>query len=111
MKIKNWFFVLLLIVMTFWTLLAWGMSKLISALPAILSMAQNATQQKIPLLDLIPPNIRDTLQQTLLLLWQTFSDVLPGLTDWAGYLVWLTWMIGIVFLLIITCLIGKRRNN
>ncbi|HEY2451827.1 MAG TPA: hypothetical protein VGI71_04240 [Scandinavium sp.] len=110
MKLRSLFLVVMLIVMAVWTLLAWGMSELVSALPALLASAQNVTQQKIPLLDLIPKNMSDTLQQTLLLLWQTFSEVLPGLTDWAGYLVWLTWAVGIIFLLIVTCLVGKRRE-
>lgn len=101
---RGWSVVLLLAAMAFWTLLAWGVSSVLSWLPALTELAQSGSAQLAPqltgLLSLVPQALLDSWLPLLQQLGGWLAGSFPQLLTWAGYAVWLIWGLGMLALLL-----------
>ncbi|MGO4743348.1 hypothetical protein [Serratia quinivorans] len=102
---RGWSVVLLLAAMALWTLLAWGVSSVLSWLPALTELAQSGSAQLAPqltgLLSLVPQALLDSGLPLLQQLGGWLAGSFPQLLTWAGYAVWLIWGLGMLTLLVL----------
>ncbi|BEM69517.1 MULTISPECIES: hypothetical protein [Serratia] len=100
----GWTVALLLGAMALWTLLAWGVSGLLTWLPTLAEAAGNATLPVNGALSLVPQTVLDAWLPWLKQLGNGLASYFPLLLAWAGYAVWLLWGIGMLALMLLAAL-------
>ncbi|EPQ1332512.1 MULTISPECIES: hypothetical protein [Serratia] len=100
----GWTVALLLGAMALWTLLAWGVSGLLTWLPALAEAAGNATLPVNGALSLVPQTVSDAWLPWLKQLGNGLASYFPLLLAWASYAVWLLWGIGMLALMLLAAL-------
>lgn len=113
---KSLMTLVLLVLMAFWTLLAWGTAGVVNWLPELARMAENGTAQLTPQLRegvvmFVPPAVLEAGLPWFLQLWGWLNGAFPTLVFLLGYAVWIIWGLGMVALSVFTVAVRKWMTH
>lgn len=113
---KSLMTLVLLVLMSFWTLLAWGTAGVVNWLPELARMAENGTAQLTPQLRegvvmLVPPSVLEAGLPWFLQLWGWLNGAFPTLVFLLGYAVWIIWGLGMIALSVLTVVVRKWMTH